>query len=51
MIVVNKQLIRVGRSGRFQLDKVEVDSFMLASPHGSDWTTIDAFLLDYAYNA
>lgn len=51
MIVVNKQLIRVGRSGIFQLDKVEVDSFMLASPHGSDWTTIDAFLLDYAYNA
>lgn len=51
MIVVNKQLIRVGRSGIFQLDKVEVNSFMLASPHGSDWTTIDAFLLDYAYNA
>ena len=50
LIVVNKQPIRVGRSGIFQLDKIQVDSFMIATPRGSLWSTIDPFLLDYAYN-
>ena len=50
LIVVNKEPIRVGRSGIFQLDKIQVDSFMIATPRGSLWSTIDPFLLDYAYN-
>lgn len=51
LIVVNKEPIRVGRSGIFQLDKIQVNSFMIAVPKGSLWTTIDPFLLDYAYNS
>lgn len=51
LIVVNKEPIRVGRSGIFQLDKIQVDSFMIAAPKGSHWSTIDPFLLDYAYNS
>lgn len=51
LIVVNKQPIRVGRSGIYQINNgTKITSFMIASPEGSDSSKIDAFLLDYTYN-
>ena len=50
LIVVNKEPIRVGRSGIYEINNgTIIDSFMIASPGGSDNSKIDAFLLDYAY--
>lgn len=47
LIVVNKQPIRVGRSGVYQLDnKTKITSFMIAPISGN---TVNSFLLDYAY--
>ena len=52
LIVVNKQPIRVGRSGIYQINNgTKITSFMIASPGGSNSSEIDAFLLDYTYNA
>ena len=51
LIVVNKQPIRVGRSGIYQINNgTKITSFMIASPGGSVNNKIDAFLLDYAYS-
>ena len=50
LIVVNKSPMRVGRSGIYELNAgIDIDSFMIAAPQGSDSNNIDAFLLDYAY--
>lgn len=51
LIVVNREPIRVGRSGIYQINNgTLIKSFMIASPGGStDTSKIDAFLLDYAY--
>lgn len=51
LIVVNKEPIRVGRSGIYQINNgTLIESFMIASPGGStNRDKIDAFLLDYAY--
>ena len=52
LIVVNGEPIRVGRSGIYELNNgTKIESFMIASPNGSDNEKIDAFLLDYAYNS
>ena len=51
LIVVNKQPIRVGRSGIYEINNgTDIDEFMIASPGGRDNSKIDAFLLDYAYD-
>ena len=51
LIVVNKEPIRIGRSGIYEIDNgTIIKSFMVASPNGNDNDNIDAFLLDYAYN-
>lgn len=50
LIVVNGEPIRVGRSGIYELNNgTKIESFMIASPNGSNNEKIDAFLLDYAY--
>lgn len=50
LIVVNKEPIRLGRSGIYEINNgTIINSFMIASPRGSDNKYIDAFLLDYAY--
>lgn len=50
LIVVNKEPIRVGRSGIYELNNgTKIENFMIASPNGSNNEKIDAFLLDYAY--
>ncbi len=50
LIVVNKEPIMLGRSGIYQLNNgTIINSFMIASPGGSNNSKIDAFLLDYAY--
>ena len=50
LIVVNGEPIRVGRSGIYELNNgTKIESFMIASPNGSENEKIDAFLLDYAY--
>lgn len=50
LIVVNRQPIRVGRSGIYEINNgTLITSFMIASPNGSVDNNIDAFLLDYAY--
>lgn len=51
LIVVNKQPIRLGRSGVYEINNgTVITQFMIASPGGSsDRNRIDAFLLDYAY--
>ena len=52
LIVVNKQPIRLGRSGIYQINNgTTITDFMIASPGGSDASRIDAFLLDYAYKS
>lgn len=52
LIVVNKQPIRVGRSGTYEINNgTSIESFMITAPQGSDNSKIDAFLLDYAYNS
>ena len=51
LIVVNGQPIRVGRSGIYECNNgMQIESFMIASPGGTNKAKIDAFLLDYAYN-
>lgn len=51
LIVVNKEPIRLGRSGIYEINNgTTITSFMIASPRGSENKYIDAFLLDYAYN-
>lgn len=46
LIVVNKEPIRVGRSGIYEINNgTQITSFMLAAPDRN----IEAFLLDYAY--
>ncbi len=50
LIVVNKEPIRVGRSGIYEINNgTIINSFMIANPNGSNNSNIDAFLLDYAY--
>lgn len=52
LIVINKEPIRVGRSGIFELNNgMEIKEFMIAAPGGAKdhGANIDAFLLDYAY--
>ena len=50
LIVVNKQPIRVGRSGIYELDNgLKITDFMIAGPNGSDVNNLDSFLLDFAY--
>lgn len=50
LIVVNGEPIRLGRSGIYEINNgTRINSFMIASPNGSDSAYIDAFLLDYAY--
>ena len=50
LIVVNKEPIRVGRSGIYEINNgTIINNFMIANPNGSDNSNIDAFLLDYAY--
>lgn len=50
LIVINKQPIRVGKSGIFELDNgLPITDFRIANPGGSQLKYIDAFLLDYAY--
>ena len=50
LIVVNGEPIRLGRSGIYQINNgTTIQSFMIASPGGSNSSKIDAFLLDYAY--
>lgn len=50
LIVVNKEPIRVGRSGIYEINNgTIIQSFMIANPGGWDNSKIDAFLLDYAY--
>ena len=54
LIVINKQPIRVGRSGIFEINNgMVIDSFMIAAPGGAypGAANIDAFLLDYAYQS
>ena len=52
LIVVNRQPIRVGRSGIFELNNgIEIKNFMITSPLGFRTQKIDPFLLDYAYNS
>lgn len=47
-LVVNKQPIRVGRSGTYEFNNgLLVNSFMIAQPNGN----VNAFLLDYAYES
>lgn len=52
LIVINKEPIRVGRSGIFELDnKLPIKDVRIANPGGSKSNNnIDAFLLDYAYS-
>ena len=51
LIVVNKEPIRIGRSGIYEINNgTKITSFMIANPGGSNASKIDAFLLDYAYN-
>lgn len=51
LIVVNREPIRVGRSGIFELNNgTEITNFMVTAPLGFDTSKIDPFLLDYAYN-
>lgn len=46
LIVVNKEPIRIGRSGIYEINNgTQITSFMLAAPNNN----IEAFLLDYAY--
>ena len=50
LIVVNREPIRVGRSGIYEINNgTTINSFMIANPNGSNNSNIDAFLLDYAY--
>lgn len=50
LIIINKQPIRVGKSGIFELDNnLPIKDFRIANPGGSNLKYIDAFLLDYAY--
>lgn len=52
LIVVNNEPIRLGRSGIYEINNgTIIQSFMIASPGGSDSDKIDAFLLDYAYKS
>lgn len=47
ILVVNRQPIRVGRSGIYELDNgTDITSLMIAAPRGE----LDTFILDYAYN-
>ena len=51
LIVVNREPIRVGRSGIFELNNgTEITNFMVTAPLGYETDKIDPFLLDYAYN-
>ena len=50
LIVVNKEPIRLGRSGIYEINNgTLIEHFMIASPRGNESSNIDAFLLDYAY--
>lgn len=50
LIVINDEPIRVGRSGIYELNNgMDIVSFMIANPNGSNIKNIDAFLLDYVY--
>ena len=50
LIIINKEPIRVGKSGIFELDNgLPITDFRIANPGGSNPKYIDAFLLDYAY--
>ena len=52
LIVVNKEPIRVGRSGIYEINNgTIIKEFMIANPGGWDNSKIDAFLLDYAYKS
>lgn len=52
LVVVNGEPIRLGRSGIYEINNgTIINSFMIASPRGSDNKYIDAFLLDYAYKS
>ena len=46
LIVVNKEPIRVGRGGIYELDKTSISSFSIAEV---DTASISPFLLDYLY--
>ena len=51
LIVVNKEPIRVGRSGIYEINNgTKIRNFMIANANGHNSANIDAFLLDYAYN-
>lgn len=48
LLVINRQPIRVGRSGIYEFNNgLVVNSFMIAQPNGN----VNAFLLDYAYES
>lgn len=50
LIVINKEPIRVGKSGIFELNNgINIKEFMIASPKGFNPVNIDPFLLDYTY--
>lgn len=52
LVVVNGEPIRLGRSGIYEINNgTIINSFMIASPRGSNNKYIDAFLLDYAYKS
>lgn len=51
LIVVNKSLIRIGRSGIYQINNgTKIYSLMITAPEGASDVKVDAFLLDYAYD-
>lgn len=51
LICVNREPIRVGRTGTYELNNGTTISYVgFAGPNGSTTSNIDQFLLDYAYN-
>ena len=51
LICINKEAIRVGRSGVYEMNNDVPISFVgMAGPNGSDAKNINNFILDYAWN-
>ena len=51
LICVNKEAIRIGRSGIYQVNNGVAVSFVgIVAPNGSDTSNIDNFILDYAWD-
>lgn len=51
LICVNREPIRVGRTGTYELNNgTEISYVGFAAPNGSKAQNVDKFILDYAYN-